>query len=165
MPILDKPPDGYAQMIAQFGDIRPYIQHDGTLSQQWEADQIVRVDLPEPAAYAYDPNVTISRVTCHKLLADKVIELHDAIFKAGLWPMLGPYGGGFIYRANRNAGAKISTHAWGIAWDWDPVGFTNGSHRRRDPQLSAIIKSFGFVMGEDFLGIKDPMHAQYVRNY
>lgn len=163
--ILTHPPDGYSELVKMFGDIRPYIKKDGTLGPAWEEDQIVRIQLPEAVPYAFDPRVVISRVTAHRLLADTVVEMHSTIHGRGLWHLMGPYGGGFVYRANRNASAKISTHAWGVAFDWDPVGFPNGSTKRRPIELSEIIKSYGFTMGEDFHGTKDPMHWQWCAGY
>ena len=157
-PIVNTP-NGYAEVLQLFGDIRKFIRNDGTLSPTWEATKITRILLPRPTEYAFGGSV--SRVTVHRRIADQTGEMFGAIYRAGLWSKLGPYGGGFVFRPNRNAFRKISLHAFGIAFDWDPEGFPNGSKAKRDPHLREILRRHGWHLGEDFTGTPDPMHIQF----
>lgn len=153
------PPHGITEVERAFGRIRDYIRDDGTLMAAWEEQNIARIKLPVPTLYAFGGYVT--RITVHRQLASIAGEMYEEIFKLGLWPKLGPYGGGFVFRANRNSSSRISLHAWGIAHDWDPEGFPNGSTAKRNPELHAVMTKYGFVLGEDFHGTPDPMHCQF----
>jgi hypothetical protein len=162
VPAFPMIPENDAEVRAIFGDIRRSIRNDGTLSPQWEIEQIVRIELPEPVLYAYSA-VKISRITVHKRLADVALALYASIWEKRLADALGPYGGGFVYRPNANNKSDISLHAYGIAWDWDPSGFPNKSTKKRDPELVAEFERFGFLCGQNFGGAKDAMHFQFAR--
>lgn len=155
------PPSTYAELTATFGNIVDYIHHDGTLSPSWESNKIRRVSLPSSVAYAYDPKIRITQITCHVLIYEIVQNMYKAMYDAGLWEALGPYGGGFSYRPNRNDPTKISLHAWGLAWDWDVANFPNGSPKKRDPTLIKVAAKYGVRCGQDFHGTKDPQHFSY----
>jgi D-alanyl-D-alanine carboxypeptidase len=159
------PPVGIVEINARFGDIRSYIQDDGTLSLEWELEKIVRINLPSPMFYANDSKVHITKITVHKELKDVAAALYADIWSQKLEDTLGPYGGGFIFRTNKNRRTKISTHAWGIAWDWDPAKFCNGSSKTRDPRLRNVLHKYGFLLGEEFETVKDPMHFQFCTHY
>lgn len=158
------PPDGWERVLSTFGDIFSYIREDGTLDPSWESDKITRVSLPVTVKYAFDPKVIITRVTCHKSIALFVKETYEEIYQKGAWQYLGPYGGGFVFRTNKNSPDKISLHSLGIAWDWSPKEFPNGSTKKRNPLLAKILRARGFTLGEDFHHVKDPMHFQFATN-
>lgn len=153
-------PHSYDDVLRTFGDIRQYINKDGTIKPEWEAQQIVRIPLPTIAPLAGEAKF-VTKVSVHRLLAGQASALYGAIYNAGLWATLGPYGGGYNYRPNRNDTARPSLHSFGIAFDWDPNGFPNGSPLKRNPQLAEILRKAGWMLGEDFEHTKDPMHFQY----
>lgn len=157
-------PDGFKQVLGEFGDIFKFVKDDGTLSPEWEHLNIVRIVLPEAVPYASNPAIPITRIAVHRLIADQTSAMLAEVYKMGLWWTLGPYGGGYIYRPNRNAPTRVSLHAFGIAFDWDPDKYPNKSHRRRYPGLKTITARYGFMWGEDFIHTKDPMHMQYAIN-
>lgn len=85
---------------------------------------LVNIALPYPMRLAWDKNITVKTMRCHKLVADK--------FKAVFSDILAHYGyekikeldidlfgGCFNYRAMRG-GTEWSRHSWGIAIDLDP---------------------------------------------
>lgn len=90
---------------------------------------------------------------------------------------------GFGWRANVNAGGKISPHAFGVAIDINPFDLGNDNCKprknncqHRDPSPSCckndIPKAFsdafeknGFFWGAKFYNISDTMHFQYGGNY
>ena len=162
-PAFPPVPTSFPEVLEIFGDINRYVRNDGTLSPKWEAEKIERIKLPEPIAYAYG-TARISLITVHVRLVDVAEMLFDEIWEAELVEALGPYGGGYNDRPNANDKRKRSLHSFGIAWDFNPSGFPNGSRKKRDPRLVAIFEKFGFFPGEKFKGTPDPMHFQYAEN-
>ncbi len=158
-PAIPPVPQSRADLVAIFGNLPQYVRADGTLSPTWEAEKITRITLPKPIPYAYGG--TVSRITVHNALRVVAVNLFAEIWDSGLADALGPYGGGFVYRPNRNNAAAISLHAWGIAWDFDPAGFPNGSKKKRNPELVALFERWGFFCGQNFKGTPDAMHFQY----
>lgn len=87
--------------------------------------QLVRVDPPYPMRIAWDPDVPLRTITCHRLVADSLVEvlaaIHARLGAAGIRHHgLDLYGGCYNFRKMRG-GASWSTHAWGIAIDLDPA--------------------------------------------
>lgn len=162
IPAFPQIPENDAELKKIFGDITKYVLKDGTLSPKWEIENIVRINLPSPVPYAYSP-AKITQITVHRLLIDVATALYESIWRLNLVETLGPYGGGFIYRPNANDKTDISTHAYGISWDWDPKGFPNKSLKKRDPRLVREFERFGFLCGQNFNNTKDPMHFQFAR--
>lgn len=85
---------------------------------------LVSIDLPYPMKLAWDTNTKVTKMRCHKLVA----EAFKAVF-ADLFLHYGAvkiselgidiFGGCFNYRAMRG-GTDWSRHSWGIAIDLDP---------------------------------------------
>jgi hypothetical protein len=86
---------------------------------------LVTVSVPFPLRPSWDPHKEVHRVTCHKLVADSLIRVQKDILRAygydGVKRLhLDIWGGCYSARPMRGSG-KLSTHAWGIAWDTDPL--------------------------------------------
>jgi hypothetical protein len=154
-------PNGEAEVIATFGDLKKFIRSDGTLSPKWEEQKIRRITLPKPLPLSGE-DIKVTRVTCHVLLVDTFRETLRAIDDAGKWPLLVSYGGGFNFRTKRGGGS-VSLHAWGIAWDFDPENNALGTKGTMDAGIVEIFESRGFFWGGRFKGRKDPMHFQFAR--
>ena len=82
------------------------------------------LNLPYPMKLAWDKNVFVNKITCHKLVSDKL----ELIFKEilhyyGLEKIkelgIDIYGGCYDFRKMRG-GNDYSRHSWGIAIDLDP---------------------------------------------
>lgn len=85
---------------------------------------LVWIDVPYPMRIAWDRNKKIKRFQCHKLIAQRLLNVfnellahygYDRIVELGI----DLYGGCFNYREMRG-GISLSTHSWAIAIDLDP---------------------------------------------
>lgn len=162
--MLNKAPHGIDEVLNTFGDIRKYILDTGTISPNWEFQNIVRISLPAPLKL--DLSVTdndepvVRRITCHRLVADNLTKVLKEVLDAGLWCDLGGYSGGYIFRPIRGSN-KISMHSFGIAWDWGASRDLLGDTKIDMPKkIVDIFKANGFTWGGDFAR-KDAMHFQY----
>jgi hypothetical protein len=131
---------------------------------------LVRIDLPYPMKLSWDEDVKVTRMSCHKLVADRYKKAFQEILD-----FYGPvkiqvlgidiFGGCFNYRKMRN-GNSWSTHSWGIAIDLDPInnrlkwGADKASFAKSEyDMLHEILLNNGF----ENLGVKkgyDYMHWQ-----
>lgn len=166
-----KPPNGLDEIIRTFGDPRKYITSDGRLSPAWERKNIVRIQLPAPLRLDFvpgDDEALVTKITSHLLVVPAISGALKAVHAAGLWDGLGGYSGGFAWRPQRNS-RKISTHAWGIAWDFgasrDKLGDKPGGPDPDMPlEIVDIFESFGFTWGGRW-DRADQMHFQYASDY
>lgn len=154
------------------------------VSRSWYAENIVRVPAPWRMSMG---DIVIRELTVHRLMKDQLSTMLGAIGDAAgysssldfavptehqragldklrLWGMTS-YGGGFNYRVKRS-GSTLSTHAYGIAWDFDAPnnGFRDATPRfAQFPELVAVFRKFG-VWGGDWSGNScDGMHIQFAR--
>lgn len=86
---------------------------------------LVKIKLPYPMRLAWDIDTTVSTMMCHKLVADKFVEVfNDLLVHYGIEKIkelgIDLFGGCFNYRKMRG-GSDWSTHSWGIAIDLDPA--------------------------------------------
>lgn len=89
-------------------------------------DQCTRgkVNLPFEMKLDWDREKTITRFSCHELVADSLEKIFNKINSAYSPHSINAYGfnifgGCYNYRKMRG-GSKLSTHSWGIAVDIDP---------------------------------------------
>lgn len=120
------------------------------------AGYLVTLALPYPMRLAWDTDTTVSRLRCHKLVADKF----EAVFKELLETYGLPrikelgidlFGGCFNFRKMRG-GSSWSKHSWGIAIDLDParnkLKETRATARFARPEYQPMIDIFykhGFI--------------------
>lgn len=71
------------------------------------------------------------------------------------------YGGCYNNRPIRGS-SNISNHAFAAAIDINPVKLPLGSKLKMDPIISTAFKNQGALLGQDYSGRKDPMHAEFV---
>ena len=84
---------------------------------------LMTVTLPYPLRLSWDTITRITKTQCHKMVAKSLLSVLEAVqteygrsvFELGL----DLYGGGYANRAQRG-GTKLSVHAWGAAFDFDP---------------------------------------------
>ena len=102
------------QLIAKYG--KPTI--DGKA-------YLVTIDLPYPMRIAWDLDEKVTKMRCHKLVADKFkLVFNDILAHYGYEKIvelgIDLFGGCFNYRKMRG-GSSWSKHSWGIAIDLDPA--------------------------------------------
>ena len=89
------------------------------------AGYLVTINLPYPMRIAWDRDTTVSKMRCHKDVADNFLAVfNDLLSHYGFDKLkelgIDLYGGCFNYRKMRG-GSSWSKHAWGIAVDLDPA--------------------------------------------
>jgi hypothetical protein len=85
---------------------------------------LTTLNLPYPMRLAWDKNVKVNKIQCHKLVATKLGKIFEEILLAYGYDKIVElgidlYGGCFNFRAMRG-GNEYSRHSWGIAIDLDP---------------------------------------------
>jgi hypothetical protein len=121
--------------------------------------------LPFALPLSWDKSCTVQRISYHKLLVQTCADIFLRIQSAGLQGQITSFGGCFAFRPQRT-GAKLSTHAWGIALDLNPESNAQGTAGNMNPGVVAIFKEVGFTWGGEWQGSKrDPMHFQFCTGY
>ena len=120
------------------------------------AGYLVTLTLPYPMRLACDTDETVTRMRCHKLVADKFQavfkELLDIYGLARIKELgIDLFGGCFNFRKMRG-GSAWSKHSWGIAIDLDParntLKETRATARFARPEYQPMIDIFykhGFI--------------------
>lgn len=131
---------------------------------------IVQIDLPYPMYLNWATATKIKKISCHKLIADKLKAVLTEILKVyGIEKIkelqLDDFGGCFNYRLMRG-GKKLSTHSWGVSIDLDPdrnlLKETSKTARFARPEYKPMIDIF-YKHGFQSLGReenRDWMHFQ-----
>lgn len=102
-----------AQIIAKYG-------------QPGNADNFTIIQLPYPMRIAWDPKVTVMKMQCHELVADRFEAVFTDLLKTYGFDEIKRlgidlFGGCVNVRTMRGSKTKWSRHSWGIAIDLDPA--------------------------------------------
>ena len=100
-----------AQVIAKYGE-------------PGDTDNFVTIQLPYPMRIAWDLSKTVTKITCHKLVAGKLTAIFtDILAHYGLAEIqrlgIDIFGGCFSFRKMRG-GKDWSRHSWALPVDLDP---------------------------------------------
>jgi hypothetical protein len=148
---------------------------------------LVLIDLPYPMRLAWDTSVIVNRISCHKDVADRMLQVFkDILAHYGLEKIqelgIDLYGGMFIYRPKRSkekqylkaieagdlelASTYLSTHSWATSIDLDParnlLRESKRTARFARPEYQPMIDIF-YCNGFESLGVEkdfDWMHFQ-----
>lgn len=87
-------------------------------------EHLVMLELPYVLRLSWDLRTTVTRTQCHARVRDSLRSVLEAVLAHygtdGVRELrLDRYGGGYNHR-NKRGGSNLSTHAWGIAFDFDP---------------------------------------------
>ena len=101
------------QLIAKYG-------------QPGDPDQLTTLHLPYPMRIAWDLSKTVTKISCHKLIADNLRAVFDDLLSHYGLPKIQElgidlFGGCVNVRLMRGSKTKWSRHSWGIAVDLDPA--------------------------------------------
>ena len=134
------------------------------------AGYLTVIQLPYPMRLSWDLEVKVTRMSCHKQVASKFLDVfndlldyygYEEIVRLGI----DLFGGCFNYRKMRG-GWSWSTHSWGIAIDLDParnlLRETSKTARFARPEYKPMIDIF-YKHGFENLGVEknyDWMHFQ-----
>jgi hypothetical protein len=133
------------QIIAKYG--KPNVTGEGYL---------VTIQLPYPMRIAWDTDTSVTRMRCHKLVADNFLAVFNEIHREYGYAKIKElgidlFGGCFNFRKMRG-GNDWSTHSWGIAIDLDParnqLKETSKTARFARPEYKKMIDIFykhGFI--------------------
>jgi hypothetical protein len=161
---MSMPPQNYKELIKEFGNIRDFIFEDGSIdSYQWETIILDVCPLPFPMKLAWNPSIEVSRFRCHHRMISIFQEAFDRIWAANLESECQFFGGCYMFRCKKGS-KKISTHAWGIAIDLNPLENQMGTPGQMNPDIVSIFESLGFTWGGRWQN-PDPMHFQFCSGY
>jgi D-alanyl-D-alanine carboxypeptidase/Putative peptidoglycan binding domain len=163
-------PDGFDQIVATFGDPRPLMEADGTISHdaelRWQRQVLATGVLPFPIPLSTDgstPGVK-KKFSAHRKLVSTFVAVFTEIDRLGLRGQIRSWGGIYNFRAIRGA-HHLSLHAFGIALDLNPESNRLGEEGDMSADVVAVFEHFGFFWGGNFRGRPDPMHFQYAVGY
>jgi hypothetical protein len=86
---------------------------------------LVTFNLPYPMRLAWDLKTKVTKIRCHNLIKDKLLNVFNDLQKTYGYDKLvqleiDVFGGCFEYRKKRG-GDSLSMHSWGIAIDLNPT--------------------------------------------
>jgi hypothetical protein len=117
---------------------------------------LTSIKLPYPMRLAWDKNTKVSTMRCHKLVANKFLDVFNDLLKHYGYEKIKElgidlFGGCFNFRSMRG-GSDYSKHSWAIAIDLDPernqLKETSKTARFARPEYKPMIDIFykhGFI--------------------
>lgn len=157
-PLKKKPMLNDQQIISKYG-------------QPGDPDNLTSITLPYPMRIAWDPSKSVSKIQCHKLIANNLLAVfNDLLAQYGYSEInrlgIDLFGGCVNIRLQRGSKTKWSRHSWGIAIDLDPARNTlkesSKTARFARPEYKPMIDIF---YKHGFLGLgreqnRDWMHFE-----
>jgi len=122
------------------------------LDPMWVREHIETVTVP-----------LLGAVTCNAAIVPQLAGAMGELSASGRAALVRSYHGCFAPRfVNRDPGAMLSHHAWGIAVDLNLAGNTFGATPHQDPRLVRVLRRWGFLWGGTFI-VPDGNHFEYRR--
>lgn len=157
------PPRSYDEAQRFFG-WDPAFQTGEGVDPEWEA-KLVTIQTPEALVFAGKP---VHRVRIHFRVAPYATAAFREISDRGLWALLNPYGGSYNFRVMRG-GDRLSAHAFGAAFDFDPAKNPLGeeafksrfANSPRGMECVQLFEEHGWFWGGRWEGRPDSMHFQW----
>ncbi len=156
------PPRGQNAIRALYGDPRPYIRDDGTVSPIWEA-RMTTLEMPTPLPLGWNRKAFATRVRVNVAVVDEVKVVFAELEFGGLWGLLRTYDGGYTFRLQRG-GSKLSSHSYGAALDFDAPWNRLGRRPLMHPAIVSVFERNGWTWGGRWKR-PDGMHFQFGRSF
>ena len=162
------PAEGRATMDAFYG--KHALKADGNPTEAWVKTNLVVIKTPYPMVASWSPTSPITRIQCHRLVAESLKRILQAILdhygsiESIRSARMHLYGG--VYNFRRISGSvNLSTHAYGAGIDLDPDHNPLGREWAPDSgmmpmEVVRIFESEGWKWGGRFRNRKDCMHFQ-----
>lgn len=157
-----KPPRGQDEIRKLYGDPRPFVKDDGTISPIWEA-RMTTLEMPTPLPLGWDKSQYATRVRINQAIVDVLKDVFAELEFSGLWARLKTYDGGYTWRMQRG-GTKISMHGYGGAVDFDAKWNGLGAEPQMDRDVVSVFEHNGWTWGGRWKR-PDGMHFQFGRGY
>jgi hypothetical protein len=163
-------PDGFDQIIATFGDPRPLLSADGTITAdneaRWQRKTLAAGELPfDIPIDPKNPAAGVKRrFWAHRKLVSTFVAVFSEIARLGLEGQVHSWGGLYGFRAIRGS-THLSLHAFGAAVDLNAETNPLGGPGDMSSDLIDVFEHFGFFWGGNFHSRPDPMHFQYATGY
>lgn len=131
------------------------------ITGDWEARNIVTLDIPQLRGFMGNGSVRF-----HRVAANQLVSLWKAWEAAGLLNRVLSYEGSFVPRFIRGSTTQLSNHAFGTAFDINAASNPLGAVPPRVGmrgcvrELVAIANDHGFFWGGHFSGRPDGMHFE-----
>ncbi len=169
---MDFPRDTQADLDAFFS--KHQLGANGEPTAAWKKEHLTTITPAYPLTLAFPPGTTVTKVTCHKKVADSLTRVFEKILehfgsienvrKARMHL----FAGMFSFRKIRGSN-RLSTHSWAISIDIDsaknPQGKPHDESKGMMPKaVVAIFEAEGWKWGGRFGGKRvDCMHFQATR--
>ena len=152
------------EIIREFGDFSPYLNHEGIPSVGWEQSILQFITLPAPLPLAWNKEIKVYRIQCHKRIASQLKAALLSIYDyPSSWETINDYGGCYNFRLQRKSRSSLSKHCWAIAIDLDVGDNPFGKDPKVDPLVRNIFEEHGFIWGGIFPKKRvDGMHFEFV---
>jgi len=157
-------PRGLDEILDLYGDPRG---ENGEVSQAWfnRWTQLYKLPSQMRTWHGRRTNVFRAHIVVGSVIEDTLAECKRRL--GDEWPEWDFWGGCWWYRPMRHYDV-LSTHAWGIAFDINPIRAPQGGlPTDQHPVIAEVCKEAGFVWGGDWgkPWICDPHHVQACANY
>ena len=137
------------------------------ITDAWERDNIVRIEIPQLQGVSNAPRG--GGVRFHASVAEPVAALFRAWEDEGLIARVLSWGGAYVSRYVRGSRTILSNHAFGSAFDinvsWNRLGARPALKGREGSvrELVALANEHGFYWGGHHTGRPDGMHFELAR--
>jgi D-alanyl-D-alanine carboxypeptidase len=162
------PADTMPALEAFYGPIR--LGATGLPTRAWEKETLTTIPAPYPLALAWKPDRQVTKVTCHRLVAQSLTRIlseilsHCETVEALRLARLHLFGGCYNYRLIGGS-HRLSVHSFGAAVDFDPennpLGRVHVDGGGMIPRTVVdIFEAEGWRWGGTFRRRPDCMHFQ-----
>ena len=163
-----KPADKQAELEAFYS--RHKLGRDGRPTAAWESENLTTFTPAYPLTLAFPPGTQVTRIRCHKKVADSLARVFDKILahygslEEVKKARMHLFAGCFNFRLIGGA-SRLSTHSWGAGIDIDSDKNRRGTKYDESKGMMPmavvrIFKTEGWKWGGRFTTIPDCMHFQ-----